>query len=224
MLFVAAVITKSTSWYDGENLELVVWAGIATAVGDAVRSRRAYVAAMQDRAERAEQALEEEARRQVVEERLRIARELHDVVAHHIAVINVQAGVATHLLRDDPAGAEAALAHVRQGGRSVLDELAGILNVLRQPDDRSESMEPLPTLDQLDQLVATFAAAGLRIESRTVGARRTIPTRPRARRLPDRAGIVDQRPATRARRPRRPAGGLHTGCADHRSRQRRRRR
>ena len=129
---------------------------------------------MEERAERAERTLEEEARRQVVEERLRIARELHDVVAHHIAVINVQAGVATHTLRDDPAGAEAALVHVRQGGRSVLDELAGILSVLRQPGDQPASIEPLPTLDQLDQLVATFTAVGLDVEWRTSGAHRPI--------------------------------------------------
>lgn len=175
VLFIASVITKSTPWYDGDNLELVAWTGIATAVGDAVRSRRAYLAAMEERAERAERTRTEEARRQVVEERLRIARELHDVVAHHIAVINVQAGVATHLLRDDPVGAEAALAHVRHGGNSVLDELAGILSVLRQPDDPTASAEPLPTLEQLDQLVATFAAVGLDVEWRTAGARRPVP-------------------------------------------------
>jgi signal transduction histidine kinase len=161
---------------------LVAWAGVATAVGDAVRSRRAYrtamrerAAAMEERAERAEQALEEEARRQVVEERLRIARELHDVVAHHIAVINVQAGVASHLVRDDPAGAEAALAHVRRGAGSVLDEMSGILSVLRRPDDpTTPSTDPLPTLDQLEQLIANFTGVGLDVEWRTSGARRDV--------------------------------------------------
>ena len=121
-------VTSPSHWYDGDNLELIAWTGVATAAGDAVRSRRAYAiarqeraAALEERAERAERALEEEARRRVVEERLRIARELHDVMAHHIAVINVQAGVADHLLRDDPDGAEAALAQVRLGARTVLD-------------------------------------------------------------------------------------------------------
>jgi len=158
-----------------EILAVIAWTGMATAAGDAVRNRRAYVKAVEERAERAERALKEEARRQVVEERLRIARELHDVVAHHIALINVQAGVASHLLRDDPDGAGTALGHVRRGARSVLDELGGILSVLRQPDDAAEPVEPLPTLEQIDQLVASFDAAGLVVERRIAGARRPLP-------------------------------------------------
>jgi signal transduction histidine kinase len=179
-LFLTETITSPRPWYDGENLELIAWMGVATALGDAVRSRRGYLVArqerataLQERAERAEQALEEETRRQVVEERLRIARELHDVVAHHIAVINVQAGVATHLVRDDPAGAEAALAHVRRGASSVLDELGGILSVLRS-DDPTTPTDPLPTLDQLDRLIAGFTGVGLEVEWRTTGARRPV--------------------------------------------------
>src|SRR5690606_17389105 len=140
------------------------WAGVATAAGDAVRSRRAYAlarqeraAALQERAERAEQALEEEARRRVAEERMRIARELHDVVAHHIAVINVHAGVAAHLLRDDPTRAEEALTHVRRGAASVLDELSSILDVIRQPDEATSTTEPVPTLDDLPRLIGDLA-------------------------------------------------------------------
>lgn len=158
-----------------ETLAVIAWTGMATAAGEAVRNRRGYLKAVEERAERAERALKEEARRQVVEERLRIARELHDVVAHHIALINVQAGVASHLLRDDPDGASKALGHVRQGARSVLDELGGILSVLRQPEDLAEPMEPLPTLEQLDQLVDSFTAAGLGVERRIAGARRPLP-------------------------------------------------
>ena len=174
-LFIYSIITKATPWYDADNIQEVVWTVIATAVGDAVRSRRAYLAAMEERAERAERTREEEAQRQVVEERLRIARELHDIVAHHIAVINVQAGVAAHLLRDDPAGAGAALVHVRRGGQSVLDELATILNVLRQPDGGPQATQPLPTLDQLDELIGSFQAVGLHVEWHTTGARRLVP-------------------------------------------------
>jgi signal transduction histidine kinase len=180
-LFLTATITTPGPWHDGESLELVAWMGVATAAGDAVRSRRAYVTARQERAtalreraERAEQALEEESRRQVVEERLRIARELHDVVAHHIAVINVQAGVAAHLVRDDPGGAEEALAHVRRGANSVLDELSGILSVMRRPDDPTTSTDPLPTLDQLDRLIAGFTGVGLDVAWHTSGARQRV--------------------------------------------------
>ena len=145
------------------------------------RSRRAYnlarqerATALEDRAERAERALEEEARRQVIEERMRIARELHDVVAHHIAVINVQAGVAAHLLRDNPTGAEEALTHVRRGAASVLDELSSILSVIRQSDEATSTTDPLPTLDDLQRLIADFAKVGLEIEWHTAGAPRPV--------------------------------------------------
>jgi signal transduction histidine kinase len=180
-LYVTTVITSAAPWYDGENLEVIAWAGVATAAGDAVRSRRAYnlarqerATALRDRAERAERALEEEARRRVIEERMRIARELHDVVAHHIAVINVQAGVAAHLLRDDPTGAQEALTHVRRGAASVLDELSGILSVIRQPDEATSTTDPLPTLDDVQRLVADFDKVGLEVEWHTAGARRPV--------------------------------------------------
>jgi signal transduction histidine kinase len=177
-LFLTATITNPGPWFGGDNLQMIAWTGVATAVGDAVRSRRAYLIARQERAiaqqERAEQALEDEARRQVIEERLRIARELHDVVAHHIAVINVQAGVAAHLLRDNPAGAEEALTHVRRGAKTVLDELSGILSVMRRPDDPTTLTDPLPTLDQLDRLIAGFTGVGLEVEWHTTGVRQPV--------------------------------------------------
>jgi signal transduction histidine kinase len=183
-LYVTAAITSPGPWYDGENLEVVAWTFVATAAGDAVRSRRAYnlarrerATALRERAERAEHALEEEARRRVIEERMRIARELHDVVAHHIAVINVQAGVAEHLLRDNPTGAQEALRHVRRGASDVLDELSSILSVIRQSDDESSTTDPLPTLDDLQRLIADFAKVGLEIESHTAGAPRTVAPR-----------------------------------------------
>jgi signal transduction histidine kinase len=180
-LYVTAAVTSAVPWHHGENLELIAWSGVATAAGDAVRTGRAYnvarqerAAALRDRAERAEHALEEEARRRVIEERMRIARELHDVVAHHIAVINVQAGVAAHLLRDDPNGAQEALTHVRRGATSVLDELSSILSVIRQPDDAVSTTDPLPTLDDLPRLIADFDKVGLAVEWHTTGARRPV--------------------------------------------------
>lgn len=180
-LFITATVTSPSHWYDGDNLELIAWTGVATAAGDAVRSRRAYTiarqeraAALEERAERAERALEEEARRRVVEERLRIARELHDVMAHHIAVINVQAGVAHELVLADPAGAQQALDHVRRGASSVLDELSGILNVMRQPDDTTTSVDPLPTIEQLDTLIAELTTVGLDVEWHSSGIRQRL--------------------------------------------------
>lgn len=163
-LTAASVIRNKGIGQNADTFAYVAWTGMAAAVGNALRSRRAFVDAMEDRAVRAEQTREEEARRRVVEERLRIARELHDVVAHRIAVINVQAGVASHLLRTQPDVAEEALGHVRAAGRSVLEEVADILSVLRQPDDALAPTAPAPTLGQLDELVASFASAGLAID------------------------------------------------------------
>jgi signal transduction histidine kinase len=153
-----------TPWYAQENWGIFAWTALAAAVGDAVRSRRAYIAAIEERAERAERTREEEARRRVAEERLRIARELHDVVAHHIALVNVQAGVASHVMDNRPDQAKEALAHVRQASRSALDELRATVGLLRQYGDPAAPTEPAPGLGVLDQLVDGFVRAGMRVE------------------------------------------------------------
>jgi signal transduction histidine kinase len=144
-----------------------LFAGLATA------NRRAYVQAMQQRAEVAERTREEEARRRVDAERLRIARELHDVVAHTMATINVQAGVAAHVSRDLPEPVANALALIRDASKNGLRELRAILAVLRQVDD-TEPTAPTPTLDQLDTLVATARSAGLPTTLTICGTRRTL--------------------------------------------------
>ncbi|WP_424214112.1 sensor histidine kinase [Streptomyces sp. BI20] len=148
-------------WYAQENLGIFAWTGMAAAAGDAVRSRRAFVDAIRERAERAERTREEEARRRVAEERLRIARDLHDVVAHHIALVNVQAGVAAHVMDRRPDQAKEALRHVREAGRSALDELRATVGLLRQSGDPAAPTEPAPGLAALDGLVDTFRNAGL---------------------------------------------------------------
>lgn len=148
-------------WYSQESFGLLAWTGLAGAAGDAVRSRRAFVAAIEERAERAERTREEEARRRVAEERLRIARELHDVVAHHIALVNVQAGVAAHIMDSRPEQAKQALAHVREAGRSALEELRATVGLLRQYGDPEAPTEPAPGLGLLDRLVDGFGRVGL---------------------------------------------------------------
>ena len=174
-LFLVVGLFADRGWWSAEDLGTVAWIGMATAVGDATRSRRAYIAEVEERARRAEESREEEARRRVAEERLRIARELHDVVAHHIAVINVQAGAAAHVLQSRPEQVGPALAHIRRASDTVLKELAAVVGVLRNADDGDEATEPTRGLARLGELLDSFAAAGLRVEHRQHGPARELP-------------------------------------------------
>lgn len=163
-LTAVAMLAGPLPWYAQENIGIFAWTGMAAAAGDAVRSRRAFIDAMRERAERAERTREEEARRRVAEERLRIARDLHDVVAHHIALVNVQAGVAAHVMDKRPDQAKEALAHVRDASRSALNELRATVGLLRQSGDPEAPTEPAPGLAVLDDLVDTFRHAGLPVK------------------------------------------------------------
>ncbi|MFD3380898.1 MULTISPECIES: sensor histidine kinase [unclassified Streptomyces] len=170
-----AMLVGPLPWYAQENLGIFAWTGMAAAAGDAVRSRRAFVHAIRERAERAERTREEEARRRVAEERLRIARDLHDVVAHHIALVNVQAGVAAHVMDKRPDQAKEALAHVREASRSALNELRATVGLLRQSGDPEAPTEPAPGLHRLDELVGTFRNAGLPVEVARTDHGTTLP-------------------------------------------------
>jgi signal transduction histidine kinase len=158
----------------GPLLAAVAWPALAVAAGDLLRSRRGAIAAAEERARRAEETREEEARRRVAEERLHIARELHDVVAHRMAVVNVQAGVAEHLLRSRPDDAAAALRIVRSSAQAALDNLGSILNVLRSAGESDASVEPAPMLTELTALVDSYRDAGLAVEYETSGAPRPL--------------------------------------------------
>jgi signal transduction histidine kinase len=135
--------------------------------GIAVASRRAYIASIQAR-------VDEEAKRRVDEERLRIARELHDVVAHSMATISVQAAVAERVLTANPAAVAEALRSIRGASRDGLRDLRAILAVLRQADE-AEPVEPEPGLSQLDTLVGRARQAGLPVTVRRDGAPRSLP-------------------------------------------------
>ncbi|MFE4666296.1 sensor histidine kinase [Streptomyces sp. NPDC056716] len=161
---VVTLVVTGRHFLDPANLLLIAWLGAATAIGDAVRSRRAYIQAIKDRATRAERTREAEASRRVAEERLRLARELHDIVAHSITVINFQAGVAAQLLRRQPDAAEAAIENVITASGATLTELGTMLTVLRRPDGEPCPPEPMPGLDRLDELLDGFRAAGLAVD------------------------------------------------------------
>ncbi|MFD9796381.1 sensor histidine kinase [Streptomyces sp. NPDC059070] len=164
VLTTTAMVFGDAPWYAQENVAVLAWTGLAATAGDAVRSRRAIVESIRERAERAERTREEEARRRVAEERLRIARDLHDVVAHHIALVNVQAGVAAHVMDKRPDQAKEALAHVREASRSALNELRATVGLLRQSGDPEAPTEPAPGLALLDDLLEGFGRAGLTVE------------------------------------------------------------
>jgi signal transduction histidine kinase len=163
--------------FDGEPLYAAVTVFAAMWWGESVRARRAYVAELRDRAERAERTREEEARRRVDEERMRIARELHDVVSHTIGVISVQAGVAAHLLPRRPDKAADSLAAIRQASDEALGELHAMLGVLRERDGDGGGapLAPAPGLAELDALVAQAAGTGVEVEVSVEGAPRRLP-------------------------------------------------
>jgi signal transduction histidine kinase len=158
------MIIKPANWLGAENVALAAFGALAVAAGDASRNRRAYLAEVEERANRAESDREQEARRRVTEERLRIARDLHDSVGHHLALINVEAGVTAHVLRDQPPQVKQALTNIRQASRSALDELRDTIGLLRQPDDQAAPTEPTTGLSGLAELIASFQRSGLHID------------------------------------------------------------
>lgn len=153
---------------------LIVFA-CATAIGVAIGSRRQTLESLKERARLAELNREDEARRMVDEERLRIARELHDVVAHSIVTISVQAGMASHVFDTQPEQARAAIGEIRKLSKDTLQELRTTLGYLRTADNDQESRTPAPGMDQIDALIGRMRAAGLRIRVHTRGTVRALP-------------------------------------------------
>jgi signal transduction histidine kinase len=131
---------------------------------EALRNRRSYIQLLLERLELAERTREEEARRRAEQERLRIARDLHDVVAHTLTTINVQAGVAARLGDPDTSNARRALASIEAESHEALDELRAILGVLREADGTEVPLDPAPGLDGVSSLVDRFRQAGGDIE------------------------------------------------------------
>ena len=154
-------------WYIG-------WVTASFVTGEVVRARWSYSQEVERHAAEAERTRAQEALRRASEERMRIARELHDVVAHSISIINVQAGVALHLLERQPEAARPALEVIRQTSHDALRELRATLDVLRSVDD-ADPRAPVPTLARLDDLAATAAAAGVDLTVRVSGEARSVP-------------------------------------------------
>jgi signal transduction histidine kinase len=152
---------------------LIAATAVRVAAGDAARSRKQLILAWKERTRRAEQSMREESRHRVVEERLRIAREVHDLVAHHIAVISMQAGVAGHALPDRLDAAMQSIGHVKASSRTVLEQLGTLLSVLRASEPAP--LDPLPGMADLPELLASFEAVGLRVELDWQGSLPSLP-------------------------------------------------
>lgn len=145
-------------------VQLASIVAFAAAAGDATRARRATLAAYAERALRAEQSREAEARHRVAEDRLAIARDLHDLVAHQIAVINLNAGVASRAVRDRPDDAEQSLRVIGDAARSVIAEIGDLLALLRTSGDEPRAVSAPAGLQRLDALIDLFEQHGLRVE------------------------------------------------------------
>jgi signal transduction histidine kinase len=146
---------------------MVAWTVVVLAAGELVRGRR-------DRAISYRQAMQERRRRQAGEERLRIAQELHDVVAHHLSLINVQAGVALHLADRKPDTIEPALRAIKDASKEALTELRSLIDLLRD-EDSPAPRAPTPTLAALDELVDRSGRAGLEVTKLVEGQVRPLP-------------------------------------------------
>ncbi|MEU9794186.1 sensor histidine kinase [Streptomyces sparsogenes] len=183
----AAPVIATIRWPGPEQRTSVGWAIslvfttipfiLAWVLGDSVRTRRAYYAQLEERAARLEKEREAQAKVAVAAERARIARELHDVVAHNVSVMVVQADGAAYVMDAAPEQARQALETISGTGRQALAEMRRLLGVLRSgaPSDDSDYV-PQPDVEQIDDLVEQVRGAGLPVDFKIVGSPRPLPS------------------------------------------------
>src|SRR5438105_472449 len=166
------LLVAPVAWANGWNgpLKLVLLAA-AWVFGDNLGTRRAYTRELEEKAARLERERETESRRAVAEEQARIARELHDVIAHNVSVMVVQAAAGSDVFDSSPARAREALRSIETTGRSALAELRRLLGVVRE----GAEYEPQPGLDRLDALLDRVRAAGLEVRLSVEGPPRELP-------------------------------------------------
>ena len=164
---IVAVLSVTVSNFgvvDPRAFQIAAAIAVAAALGDSSRSYRDFVRAATERAERAEQTREAEAQQRVAEERLRIAQDLHDTVAHQISVISLNAGVASSALDDNPEKVRTALGTIRTSAREVLKEIGDLLRYLRTDSEPVLATLPQPGMGDLEALIARVTEAGLDVE------------------------------------------------------------
>jgi signal transduction histidine kinase len=172
----ASLLADGDRWIGA--LVFVGWSAAAVLLGEVLRNRRSARAQLEQRARDLEHSRDEEARRRVAEERLRIARDLHDGVAHAMAVINVQAGAAAHVFDRRPGAAQEALVAIQRASADVLDEMGALLGLLRD-DETGPDRTPTPGLAQVPDLVAatgTTVAVTLQMDGEIEQISRPIAT------------------------------------------------
>jgi signal transduction histidine kinase len=167
-IFLAGHNAHSLTLQTAAHIALIA---IPVLAAEAARNHRSYVRLLLGRVELAERTREEEAQRRAEQERLRIARDLHDIVAHTLTTINVQAGVAAHLLDGNPSHAKAALTTIETASHEALDELRTILGVLRDSGDGNAPLDPPPDLTAIDALIEQARRTGLDISFEIDGER-----------------------------------------------------
>jgi signal transduction histidine kinase len=155
-------------------LQLITQFGFALAVGEAVRTQRAFVSATRERAEREKREQVLEARRRLEEERMQIARDVHDVVSHSIATISTQASVGAHIGRDEPQRAVEALESIKKVSVHALHDLRHALGVLRDPSGEDQR-EPTPTVQGVPGLVQRARESGLAVDLEIQGRLDQLP-------------------------------------------------
>ena len=155
-------------------LLFVGWCGVPVLIGDVVRRRNEQIAGLRERARALERSHEEELRRRIAEDRLSIARDLHDSVAHAMTVINVQAGAAMHVVDRRPEAAKDALLSIRRASGDVLDELSVMLSVLREPTVPA-ARAPVPGLAQVRDLIGELHDDRLTISVASAGPVDRVP-------------------------------------------------
>jgi signal transduction histidine kinase len=171
-----AVLTavQAPDFRDGDALGAFVTFGAVWVIGEAQRGRRHRLEEAEARAREVEQRRADEAERAVAAERLRVAQELHDVVAHAMSVVAVQSGAAAHVIDQHPDRAKQALQTIEHTSREALQELRRMLGVLRR-DDVGTGLSPAPTLAELESLAERFRSVGVAVSLRRTGSPAGLP-------------------------------------------------
>ncbi len=178
VMFTAAgvsVLNAPDGFSESNAVSMMAYLGGAAAVGVVIRNRQRIFVDLEDRADRAETERLAEAQRAVARERIRIAREMHDVIAHGMSVITVQAAAAQAIVQSNPDAAAESLAQIETVGRESLNEMRRMLGVLRSGDDETSPFEPQPGLGEMRNLVNHCTDAGVPTELTVTGSERDLP-------------------------------------------------